>query len=106
VSRLFLLRHGSTTTTGRFCGSTEAVLTSAPDALRQFWQDPARYPPPRAEPLEAVCARVLVVTHGGPMRILRGSLNIDVPYAALWDTAIFRGPASAAIDTPSCCARS
>ena len=55
------------------------------DALARFWADPAGHPPPGAEPfavfaarvqaalaaLDAWPGRVLVVTHGGPIRWLR-----------------------------------
>jgi alpha-ribazole phosphatase len=84
------------------------------EALRLFWEDPGLHAPPGAEPLAAACTRVLsfwdeaatrvteervlAVTHGGPMRILRAELTgrprkrlleIEVPYAALWDTRSF-----------------
>ncbi|HEY9131028.1 MAG TPA: histidine phosphatase family protein [Dyella sp.] len=77
-------------------------------ALARFWSDPVRYPPPGAEPFDAfrqrlsealdtvVCGhpgrRVLVVTHGGAIRLLRcvaesrdfGQMaNIEVPHASL-----------------------
>lgn len=76
------------------------------EALGRFWNDPERYAPPAAEPLSALrervlacCGeiaceargqRVLIVTHGGPIRILlaqqrglslRESLAIEVPHA-------------------------
>jgi broad specificity phosphatase PhoE len=180
VNHLFLLRHGATTTPGRFCGSTDTTLSeggwqqmsravenqawdrivssqarrcsefgiwlarslsvphatdvrlremhfgdwegrsaaelmqSAPDEIRSFWQDPAGYPPPGAEALDAVRQRVLaawqelgahdaaqrclIITHGGPMRILRSIfdpraatnlLDIEVPHAALWDSGLW-----------------
>ena len=189
MSQVFLLRHGSTSTPGSFCGSTDSVLTqegwqqmwaavtgqvwdrvvssparrcaefgascarrlnlpfnedarlremhfgdwegcspaelmqSVPEALRLFWQDPARYPPPRGEPLAAVRSRVLmawnelvagdptqrvlVVTHGGPMRILRclldpraseRLLDIDVPYATVWNMNVFLRAEAASAD--------
>jgi alpha-ribazole phosphatase len=55
------------------------------DALARFWADPAGHPPPGAEPFAAFAdrvqaavdalrddlGRVLVVTHGGPIRWLR-----------------------------------
>ncbi|MGH8518673.1 MAG: histidine phosphatase family protein [Panacagrimonas sp.] len=76
--------------------------------LGRFWRDPDRYPPPGGERLGSLCKRVrdahealrasmkdnervLVVTHGGPMRVLLSApgasaaelLGIDVPHAAL-----------------------
>ena len=94
--------------------SAVELMQNAPDAIRAFWQDPARHPPPGAEALDAVRQRVLaawleltagdtgqrclIVTHGGPMRLLRSTfdtraaanlLDIDVPHAALWDTALW-----------------
>jgi alpha-ribazole phosphatase len=91
--------------------SVDELMTKQPEALRLFWKDPGRHAPPGAEQLNEACARVLsfwhealrweteervlAVTHGGPMRILRAELTalpkhrlleIDVPYAALWDT--------------------
>lgn len=77
------------------------------DALARFWADPVNCPPPGAEPFaafrERLCAalndiaveaetqHVLVVTHGGAIRLLRcesegrdfGDMaNIDVPHAS------------------------
>jgi alpha-ribazole phosphatase len=90
------------------------LMISSPQALRLFWKDPGRYAPPGAEQIDEACARVLsywhdasagaadehvlAVTHGGPMRILRAELTalprerlleIEVPYATLWDTRAF-----------------
>jgi alpha-ribazole phosphatase len=78
------------------------------DALARFWADPVQHPPPGAETFEAfrerLCAaldevarewcgrRVLVVTHGGAIRLLRcyaeqrsyGDMaGIEVPHASL-----------------------
>jgi alpha-ribazole phosphatase len=78
------------------------------DALARFWADPVNCPPPGAEPFaafrERLCAalndvavkaetrHVLVVTHGGVIRLLRcesegrdfGEMaDIDVPHASL-----------------------
>jgi len=78
------------------------------EALGRFWADPVAHPPPGAETFEAFHARlsaalddiaiearsqrVLVVTHGGAIRLLRchaerrdyGEMaNIDVPHASL-----------------------
>jgi alpha-ribazole phosphatase len=95
--------------------SVAELMINQPEALRLFWKDPERHAPAGAEPLDAACARVLsywhdasgdstdvrvlAVTHGGPMRILRAELTalprdrlleIEVPYATLWDTRTFR----------------
>ncbi|MGA7440043.1 MAG: histidine phosphatase family protein [Luteibacter sp.] len=78
------------------------------DALGRFWSDPVAYPPPGAETFavfhdrlaaaldgivsEAEMARVLVITHGGAIRVLRcvaeqraftDMASIDVPHASL-----------------------
>lgn len=101
------------------CSPAE-LMQSAPEALQRFWQEPVRHPPPRAEPLAAVrmrvlsawnelvagdpAQRILVVTHGGPMRVLRfvldpraseRLLDIAVPYATLWDMSGFLRTAEA-----------
>ena len=76
-------------------------------ALSRFWEDPSRHPPPRAEPfaqfLDRVQSawrsvvsrseqRILVVSHGGPIRLIRACvegrrperlLEIDVPCGSL-----------------------
>ncbi|KJV33322.1 histidine phosphatase family protein [Luteibacter yeojuensis] len=86
------------------------------EALGRFWADPVTNPPPGAETIpafharlaaamdtitaEAPDARVLVVTHGGAIRLLRcvaegrplaDMASIDVPHASLhaipWKTA-------------------
>lgn len=65
----------------------EQLAEEQPQALQQFWADPVAHPPPGAEPFEAfrarLCAaldaiaadagrrRVLVITHGGAIRLLR-----------------------------------
>ncbi len=89
------------------CSAAE-ILASDGERLRRFWADPSQQSPPGGEPLSALRARVvaawqrivnepgpdrvLVVTHGGPIRILRALqsrlassalLGIDVPHAAL-----------------------
>lgn len=86
----------------------ERIAQEQGDALGRFWADPVAYPPPGAETFEAfqhrlgaalddVVAeaegqRVLVVTHGGAIRLLRclvekrgyGDMaGIDVPHASL-----------------------
>jgi alpha-ribazole phosphatase len=86
----------------------ETLAKEQGDALARFWMDPVAHPPPGAEPFavfrERLCdalndiaeaaetQRVLVVTHGGAIRLLRcesegrdfGEMaNIDVPHASL-----------------------
>jgi alpha-ribazole phosphatase len=95
---------------GAWQGADVARLASEQgDALAAFWADPEANPPPDAEPfaafrarltealddiarVHAVAQRVLVVTHGGPVRLLRclvagtgsrGMANMDVPHASL-----------------------
>jgi alpha-ribazole phosphatase len=88
--------------------SIERLAREQGDALGQFWADPVNFPPPGAEPFAAfrdrlsaaldniaqvaTSQRVLVVTHGGVIRLLRchseqrdfGDMaNIDVPHASL-----------------------
>ena len=88
--------------------SSEEILTFDHDRLTRFWQDPLRNPPPGGEHLAAVQERVragweallarnhhrhvLLVTHGGVIRVLIAlalgiSLEhlsrITVPYACL-----------------------
>lgn len=87
-----------------------AVALGAEDsqALERFWRDPLAHPPPGGEPLPAFrdrvlaawCEqvsrvrgeRVLIVTHGGPIRVVRALLDgrpvnellcIPVPHASL-----------------------
>lgn len=72
---------------GAWEGRTAAgLMAETPDALTRFWADPAAYPPPDGEPLAQFQARVLdawraivtgpadrrvlVVTHGGVIRVL------------------------------------
>lgn len=86
----------------------EQIAEQQGDALERFWADPVGFPPPGAETFEAfrrrLCAalddvaararqeRVLVVTHGGAIRLLRcfaeqrsyGDMaGIEVPHASL-----------------------
>ncbi|KRD30093.1 fructose-2,6-bisphosphatase [Lysobacter sp. Root916] len=86
----------------------ETLAAEQGEALGRFWSDPVAHPPPGAEPFatfqlrlvaaldEAAAAwparRVLVVTHGGAIRLLRcvhegrgfGDMaNIDVAHASL-----------------------
>jgi alpha-ribazole phosphatase len=87
--------------------AAELMQTDA-ERLQQFWADPGTHTPPGGEPLAALRARVmdawprivtagsgeriLVVTHSGPIRLLRAAqlgtplsalLSIEVPHAAL-----------------------
>lgn len=89
------------------CSAAE-IAAASPAALENFWRDPVACPPPHAEPLLSFQARVLaawrelparypgrrvlLVTHGGVMRIilchlqqlpLAELLNLAVPHAAL-----------------------
>jgi alpha-ribazole phosphatase len=86
----------------------EDIAEKDSDALGRFWADPVAHPPPGAETFdafktrltealadvarEATEARVLVVTHGGAIRLLRCMVEdrgfgdmagIDVPHASL-----------------------
>ncbi|MET0351589.1 MAG: histidine phosphatase family protein [Rhizobacter sp.] len=86
----------------------ETIAETDGDALGRFWADPVAHPPPGAETfaafrarlsaalddiaVEASDARVLVVTHGGAIRLLRcvaerrgfGDMaGIDVAHASL-----------------------
>jgi alpha-ribazole phosphatase len=86
----------------------ETLAEQQGDALARFWADPVAHPPPGAEPFasfrqrlcgaldevaaEAASQRVLVVTHGGVIRLLRceaegrdfaDMAGIDVPHASL-----------------------
>lgn len=88
--------------------SAEQLMQTQPAALARFWEDPWRHAPPGGETLDAfearvlaawreACAtyagrRVLVVTHGGVIRLLlcrvRGLprsefLRLEVPHASL-----------------------
>ncbi|MGJ7901125.1 histidine phosphatase family protein [Lysobacter sp. 1R34A] len=86
----------------------DAIANHEGEALARFWADPVAYPPPGAETFAAFAARltgalaeilreypgrrVLVITHGGVIRLLRclaagrrysEMLNIDVAHASL-----------------------
>jgi alpha-ribazole phosphatase len=86
----------------------ERIAEEQGDALARFWADPVNHPPPGAETFEAfrerlgaalddvamqaAGRRVLVVTHGGAIRLLRcraeqrdyGDMaGIEVPHASL-----------------------
>ncbi|HKQ30475.1 MAG TPA: alpha-ribazole phosphatase [Burkholderiales bacterium] len=88
--------------------AAEIMQTDAED-LTRFWRNPSQHAPPGGESLTmlqtrvlsawqdilAECRTALVVTHGGPIRIilchLHGtsiddSLRIDIPHASLWRT--------------------
>jgi alpha-ribazole phosphatase len=94
---------------GAWEGQTaEAIARYHPQALRRFWADPIRHPPPGAEALPVfqarvsscwrdqlrrhAASRVLFVTHGGPIRAILGQvyrvpwtdlLRLDLPHASL-----------------------
>lgn len=89
--------------------SVAELMADQPEALTRFWQDPLSHPPPNAEPLTQLQSRILTVgnavlaryprehtlliTHGGPIRILLCHalgkpldrlLEIDAAHAALY----------------------
>ncbi|RUL76719.1 histidine phosphatase family protein [Dyella choica] len=95
----------------------EQIAQEQGDALARFWADPVQHPPPGAETFaefhdrlsgalddiaaDAAEQRVLVITHGGAIRLLRcraerrsyGDMaNIEVPHASLhllpWPMAV------------------
>jgi alpha-ribazole phosphatase len=94
---------------GRWEGPSAAdLMQTDPEGLRRFWTDPSTHAPPGGESIAELRARVipawqrlvsaaagrrmLVVTHSGPIRVLRALqlqiapaalLSIEVPYAAL-----------------------
>lgn len=94
---------------GDWEGKTASDLLAAdPEAVTRFWNDPVNHPPPGAENLLAFQTRVLhawdeivaqhageyllIVTHGGPIRIILGqaqgmsvpeSLRLAIPHAHL-----------------------
>lgn len=92
------------------------LMTSSPLALTRFWTDPDRYPPPGGEALAEFAwrvedswrqlfsahtgQRVLVVTHGGVIRLLaaltrglppRRLLEFEAGYASLWQQEAVTG---------------
>lgn len=98
------------------CTAADLLATDA-EALSRFWQDPMRHPPPGAESLTALQRRtlrawdaivtryqrqhILVITHGGPMRVilchamglpLQQLLEIEVPHAAYYRLRVYPGP--------------
>ena len=97
--------------------SASEIAAADPDALENFWRDPVACPPPQSEPLLSFQARVLaawrelpacypgqrvlLVTHGGVMRIilchlqqrpLSELLNLAVPHAALHRVSVEHEP--------------
>ncbi|MBE9516213.1 MAG: alpha-ribazole phosphatase family protein [Proteobacteria bacterium] len=91
--------------------SAEALMTSDAERLRQFWQDPAAYPPPGGESMEDFRSRVLlawtqicqtcnqarnkeenilVLSHGGVMRIIMQSL-LALPWSSVFSINIGYG---------------
>lgn len=82
---------------GAWEGKTAAeIMADSPTALKSFWRDPIGHPPPGGEALESAADRVLhawkrlpqapsvlVVTHGGAMRLLFCRL-MGLPLSALW----------------------
>jgi len=101
---------------GAWDGRSAAEITAADaGALENFWRDPVAFTPPQAEPLPSFQARVLaawrelparypgqrvlLVTHGGVMRIilchlqqrpLSELLSLSVPHATLHRIAVER----------------
>ncbi|MBE93847.1 histidine phosphatase family protein [Marinobacter sp.] len=87
--------------------TSENIMADTPEALTRFWSDPVRYPPPGGEAItefrqrvssawqdwqtQAAGKRVLVVCHGGVIRMLlaevmgipteRSFSALTVPYA-------------------------
>lgn len=103
------------------CSAAEIAAADAA-ALENFWRDPVAFPPPQAEPLLSFQARVLsawrelparypgqrvlLVTHGGVMRIilchlqqrpLGELLNLSVPHAALHRICVEHEPQQTAL---------
>lgn len=95
--------------------SATEIAAADPGALENFWRDPIACPPPQAEPLLSFQARVLaawqelpahypgqrvlLVTHGGVMRIilchlqqrpLTELLSLSVPHASLHQVMVGR----------------
>ncbi|MHB8741564.1 MAG: alpha-ribazole phosphatase family protein [Sulfuricaulis sp.] len=97
---------------GDWEGHTAAeLMTTAPDDLARFWQDPLHHSPPQGESLLSLKTRVLaawneivdrqrpvlVVTHGGPIRVILCHvlgkpsdqlMEIYVPHAALFSLRV------------------
>lgn len=106
--------------------TTETLMRTHPEALAKFWQAPYAHPPPGAESLQVFerrvldawrgitlthgGRRVLVITHGGVIRVIlrhvRGLpvddlLRIDVPYASLHRVVVSHQKAHA-VRVPRC----
>lgn len=103
---------------GAWDGRSAAEIAAAdPGALENFWRDPVAFTPPQAEPLLSFQARVLaawrelparypgqhvlLITHGGVMRIilchlqrrpLSELLSLAVPHAALHRITVWHEP--------------
>lgn len=92
---------------GAWEGRTAAeLMASDPQALARFWRDPLQHAPPGAEPLSRVQTRVLaaftelrassgpvlVVTHGGPIRIVLCHVH-GRPLERLLDWSVAHGSA-------------
>lgn len=103
---------------GAWDGRSAAVIAAADaGALENFWRDPVVFTPPQAEPLLSFQARVLaawqelparypgqrvlLVTHGGVMRIilchlqqrpLTELLNLSMPHATLHSIRVGQEP--------------
>ncbi len=96
--------------------TAQEVMTRSPETLADFWRDPRAHPPPDGEPLDRLQARllaswmalfqqhsaerVLVVTHGGPIRIMlcqalgrpvQELLSFEVDHGALIRVCVERG---------------
>jgi broad specificity phosphatase PhoE len=79
--------------------TAEELMAEDRDALLRFWADPVAHPPPGGETLAALSlrvldawadlasggrgARVLVVSHGGPIRVILGHLSGIAPAALI-----------------------
>lgn len=107
--------------------TVDAIAANEGEALARFWADPVAYPPPGAERFVDFAnrltgavgdllrtypgRRVLVVTHGGVIRLLRclaagrrytDLLNIDVAHASLHALPWPPKPPRDAVDAPRC----
>lgn len=106
--------------------SAAQLMAHSPTALADFWRDPLNHPPPGGESLsrfrervvaawEALCRnhageRLLLVTHGGVMRMLLSHLQgwpierfleIEVKHAALFGLLTARGVLKTLFTSPS-----
>lgn len=86
--------------------SPATLMESDADALGRFWSDPYAFPPPGGEPLDEFELRVfralerlyqehagtsvLVVTHGGVMRLL-GALAAGLPARRMLEVVVAHG---------------